>query len=174
MCDPLLLLLLQERLAAEVLQRLEAAGLAGAFAAQEMPLVPVLAHLECTGMLFDVVAAQRHRSEIVHAMELLQREAAALLGSSAAAVNLGSATQVARLLFDELGLSPAARKRTSSGARLSASKVSSEPACCGTLTTFRRRCRNCGTSIRCRGWCCAFASCRSCPRPGWTVWPRRC
>jgi DNA polymerase-1 len=104
-----------------VLNRLEAAGLAGVFATQEMPLVPVLAQLETAGMLFDLPAAQRYRAEIAHAMDLLQREAAAAVGGRA--VNLGSAQQVARLLFDELGLCPAARKRTGTGARLSASKV---------------------------------------------------
>ncbi len=106
---------------ASVQQRLQLSHLAGAFETQEMQLVPVLAHLESTGMLFDVEAAQRYKAEIAHKMELLQRQAGELLGNNRP-VNLGSAQQMAAILFDELGLSTSNRKRTTTGARLSVSK----------------------------------------------------
>jgi hypothetical protein len=58
-----------------------------------------LAHLEGTGMLFDIEAAQRHTNEIRDKMEQLQRDAKGILGydDSRGAVNLGSPQQMAAI-----------------------------------------------------------------------------
>ena len=111
----------QEMLWQRVKKRLEEADLTGPFVRQEMRLVPVLARLELTGMLFDAEAAHRYTREIVHKMDTLQREATVLLGNGRL-INLGSAQQMAGILFDELGLTTESRKKTTGGSRLSLSK----------------------------------------------------
>jgi DNA polymerase-1 len=102
-----------------VKRALEANDLFLPFVKQEMPLVCVLAFLEQTGILFDQEKAVRYTKEISAKMELLQSEADALIGRH---VNIGSAQQMATVLYDELGLQTVKKKKTAGGARLALTK----------------------------------------------------
>lgn len=95
--------------------------LIGPFRVQEMRLVPVLATMEHTGMLFDARSLQQLTEEIKLKMDILQREACDLIGGAGRQVNLGSAQQMTAVLFDELCL-PRPQKRTTGGSRLSLTK----------------------------------------------------
>jgi DNA polymerase-1 len=76
----------------------------------EMPLVPVLARMEQTGVLLDTGALKRQSGELARRMHEITEEAYAIAGRS---FSLDSPKQLQAILFDELKL--AAVMKTPSG-----------------------------------------------------------
>jgi DNA polymerase-1 len=75
----------------------------------EMPLVPVLARMEQTGVLIDTAALKRQSNELARRMHELTEQAFALAGRN---FSLDSPKQLQAILFDELEL-PALMKTPS-------------------------------------------------------------
>jgi DNA polymerase-1 len=71
------------------------------FSEIEMPLAPVLARMERTGVLIDAAQLRKQSSELGHAMLKLQQEAHGLAGRP---FSLDSPKQLAQILFEERGL----------------------------------------------------------------------
>jgi len=67
----------------------------------EMPLAPVLARMERSGVLIDAALLRTQSSELGHAMLKLQKEVHALAGHP---FSLDSPKQLAQVLFEERGL----------------------------------------------------------------------
>ncbi len=67
----------------------------------EMPLVPVLARMERTGVLIDADELARQSKALAGRMETIEAEAFELAGK---AFKLGSTKQLGEILFEELGL----------------------------------------------------------------------
>ena len=80
----------------------------------ETRLSPVLASMELSGMVYDQELMERHKASLRAKMAILQQDASRICGVRD--VNLGSADQMARVLFDQLGLRVPS-KRTASGKR---------------------------------------------------------
>jgi DNA polymerase-1 len=87
----------------------------------EHPLIPVLVDMERAGIAID---AELLRTMAAQAGEEIERLRAELLGMAGADVNLDSGPQVAKLLFETLGLKPGGR--TPSGAYSTRSDVLEE------------------------------------------------
>jgi len=79
----------------------ESEALATLFNEIEMPLVPVLARMERTGVKIDVVMLQRQSGELSKRMLEIEREAHGLAGQ---AFNMDSPKQIQEVLFQKLGL----------------------------------------------------------------------
>ena len=75
--------------------------LARVFTEIEMPLAPVLARMERTGVLIDGALLRTQSSELGHAMIRLQEEAHAIAGRP---FSLDSPKQLAQVLYEERGL----------------------------------------------------------------------
>ncbi len=78
----------------------------------ELPLEPVLAQMEATGIRIDVPYLQELGQELGGTLERLEAEARAAAG---VAFNLGSSKQLGELLFDTLGLDRRKSRRTKTG-----------------------------------------------------------
>ncbi len=90
------------RLHRHLYPRLKAAvGLDFVYHRIEMPLVPVLARMERTGVLLDCDLLRRHSDFIAGEMRALEEKARAAAGE---AFNLNSPKQLADILFNRLGL----------------------------------------------------------------------
>jgi len=90
------------RLHAALAPRLAAEpALASVYRDIEMPLVPVLARMESTGVRIDVAALKRQSSDHAKRLHAIEQEAFAIAGRS---FNLDSPKQLQALLFDELQL----------------------------------------------------------------------
>ena len=76
-------------------------ALLGVYRDIEMPLVPVLARMERTGVRIDVAELRRQSGEHAKRLHAIEQEAFALAGRS---FNLDSPKQLQALLFDELKL----------------------------------------------------------------------
>ncbi|MGF1725880.1 DNA polymerase I [Photobacterium nomapromontoriensis] len=76
----------------------------------EIPLVPVLSHIERTGVLIDSMLLGAQSSEIAVRLDQLEREAYELAGGE---FNLSSPKQLQALLFEKMGLP--VLKKTPSG-----------------------------------------------------------
>ena len=102
------------RLTALLRQRLAGLGeaLPALLAQVEIPLEPVLAQMEATGIRIDVPYLQELSLELVGALERLEAEAHSAAG---VAFNLGSSKQLGELLFDTLGLDRRKSRRTKTG-----------------------------------------------------------
>ena len=85
------------------------AGLKSVYETIEMPLVPVLARMEQTGVLVDTGALKRQSNELAKRMHELTEQSYALAGRS---FSLDSPKQLQAILFDELKL-PAVLKTPS-------------------------------------------------------------
>lgn len=98
------------RLAPLMDQRLEDLGLSQLYRKVEMPLTPVLAEMELRGVLVDVrvLAEIGKRSELE--LTRLEQEAHRAAGKQ---FNVNSPRQLETLLFDDLGLRPIKRTKTS-------------------------------------------------------------
>ncbi|TXK62211.1 DNA polymerase I [Alkalisalibacterium limincola] len=77
------------------------AGLQKVYREIEMPLVPVLARIEATGVLVDAAELRRQSGVLGKRMHEVQQQAYELAGRS---FNLDSPKQLQAILFDELGL----------------------------------------------------------------------
>ena len=78
----------------------------------ELPLEPVLAQMEATGIRIDVPYLQELSQELGATLERLEREARAAAGGD---FNLGSSKQLGELLFERLGLDRRKSRRTKTG-----------------------------------------------------------
>lgn len=82
------------------------------FRKMEMPLVPVLAQMEQVGITLDTAFFDRFSKQLVQRREELQEQVFQAVGYT---FNLNSTQQLSTALFENLGLTPPTRKRTSSG-----------------------------------------------------------
>jgi DNA polymerase-1 len=87
----------------------------------EMPLVPVLSRIEENGVRVDVPLLAKISAEFAQRMEALEAQAHAQAGHP---FNIGSPSQLQKILFDELQLRAGAR--TAGGARSTAEDVLQE------------------------------------------------
>jgi DNA polymerase-1 len=94
------------RLFAEQRAELEKQGLWTLFSGVEGALIPVLAAMEETGILLDKAVLQGLTKEFGERLDVLEQE---IYGVAGHALNINSSQQLARVLFDELGL-PKGRK----------------------------------------------------------------
>ncbi|MCP8900021.1 DNA polymerase I [Gilvimarinus xylanilyticus] len=87
----------------------------------EMPLVPVLADIERTGVLIDAAQLGKHSQELEERLTALEREAFDIAGKE---FNLSSPKQLGVILFEELELPVV--KKTKTGAPSTAEEVLQE------------------------------------------------
>ncbi|UTF59183.1 DNA polymerase I [Gilvimarinus sp. DA14] len=87
----------------------------------EMPLVPVLADIERTGVLIDAAQLGKHSKELAERLVALEREAFDIAGKE---FNLSSPKQLGVILFEELELPVV--KKTKTGAPSTAEDVLQE------------------------------------------------
>ncbi|MEM9352845.1 MAG: DNA polymerase I [Planctomycetota bacterium] len=97
------------RLRAPLLERLEEEGLEQLNSELEAPLVPVLADLEWTGISVDTDRLAELSRDFTGKLEALAAEIEELAGHP---LNIGSPKQLARVLFEELGLPVVKRTKT--------------------------------------------------------------
>lgn len=76
-------------------------GLRRVFEEIEMPLMPVLARMECYGVLLDAPLLAAQSEELGLRLQVLEAEVHAVAGEE---FNLGSPQQIQRILFDKLKL----------------------------------------------------------------------
>lgn len=89
-------------------------GLMNIFETIEMPLIPILARMERTGIALDSAALGRLASDIDASITSTADRIYSLVGSS---FNLNSPRQVASIVFETLGLGHAKTRKTSTGQR---------------------------------------------------------
>ena len=106
----------------------------GVYEQIDLPLVPVLARMERTGVLIDAGQLKELSDNLAARMEQTEKEVFRTVGHS---FNLGSPVQIAEVLFDEL-LIPSVRK-TQKGARSTDESVLSELAASKRLPEEKRR-----------------------------------
>ncbi|MFM7266551.1 MAG: DNA polymerase, partial [Cyanobium sp.] len=78
----------------------------------ELPLEPVLARMEATGIRIDVPYLQELSLELAHTLQRLETEAHSAAGGT---FNLSSSKQLGELLFERLGLDRRKSRRTKTG-----------------------------------------------------------
>ncbi len=100
---------LSAKIGKEILSKLEEEGLIGIYEDVELPLVEVLASMEEVGIKVDVEYLKRLEEEIDRRIEEYEREIYTLAGHP---FNLNSPKQLAKVLFEELGLPPIKRTKT--------------------------------------------------------------
>lgn len=93
-------------LAGSLKRRLAASGLDRLVRDLELPLVPVLADMEAQGVRIDARAFAAYLEEVNGQLAALTREIVALAGEE---FNIRSSQQLARVLFDRLGLKPSGK-----------------------------------------------------------------
>lgn len=91
---------------AEWLPRLEEAGLGTIYREVELPLLPILAGMERTGILLDVPWLESLAAELAGRIVQLEKEIFALAGEE---FNINSPKQLGEILFDKLQL-PSSKK----------------------------------------------------------------
>lgn len=90
--------------------QLEARGLGGLFREMELPLLPVLGDMERKGIFLDIPCLASLTEEVGREIARLQQN---LYGLAGRELNLNSPKQLAKLLFEDLGLPPP--KKTATG-----------------------------------------------------------
>ena len=108
------------RLAEQILPELQQKGLDKLFFDLEMPLTPVLADMEMTGVMVDAAYLRQMSGELQRRLEALATEIYADIGY---AINLNSTQQLSDALFGSLGLPTAGLKKTQSGHYSTAAEV---------------------------------------------------
>jgi len=98
------------RLAAPLLEALDAQGLRGLNDEMEVPLVRVLARMEHAGIGVDVEGLTRLRDRLASDAERLR--ASVIDAAGGGSFNVNSSKQVGELLFEKLGLPPQKKTRT--------------------------------------------------------------
>lgn len=89
--------------------KLEEEGLKEAYEKIEMPLVYVLSELEEAGMKLDAGVLEAQSKELETELDAMQRRIFFLAGGE---FNINSPKQLAKVLFERLGLKPGKRKKT--------------------------------------------------------------
>ncbi len=92
------------------MNRLDDEGLMPVWRQLEQPLIPLLAELEQRGICLDASALRHLGVEVEKQLSSLEKKAHALAGRE---FNVNSPRQLETLLFDELGLKPLKRTKTS-------------------------------------------------------------
>lgn len=95
-------------------KELEESGLMKLYKAVEMPLIPVLADMEATGVKVDPAQLAEYRSQLASELDTIEAEARSLAGEPQ--LNLSSPKQVGTVIYEKLALDPKARKGGRSGA----------------------------------------------------------
>jgi len=95
------------RLALE--QQLDAQGVRALLTDIEMPLIPILAAMELRGVAVDCDLLQRISAELYERITAIEKELQDVAGYT---FNPGSTQQLARLLYDDLGLASGRRTKT--------------------------------------------------------------
>jgi DNA polymerase-1 len=95
-----------------VQQKMAEVNATGIFTTMEMPLVPVLAQMEQVGITLDTAFFEKFSEELLQRQEELQEKVFQAVGYT---FNLNSTQQLSTALFENLGLTPPTRKKTSSG-----------------------------------------------------------
>jgi DNA polymerase-1 len=96
-------------------------GLVSLFRDIEMPLVPVLSHIERNGVLVDAKMLAKQSTELAKRLEEIKQEAFNVAGEE---FNLASPKQIQVILFEKLGLP--VKKKTPKGAPSTAEEVLAE------------------------------------------------
>ncbi len=89
-------------------KELEESGLMKLYTEVEMPLIPVLADMEATGVKVDPRQLQEYRSELSVRLDTIEAEARELAGEPQ--LNLSSPKQVGAVIYEKLALDPKAKK----------------------------------------------------------------
>ena len=92
--------------------RIESEGLAGVLKDLEVPLIPVLAHMERVGIGIDVEALKKMSSEFASQLAELEKKIYSLADCE---FNINSTKQLADVLFVRLGISTKGLKKTKTG-----------------------------------------------------------
>lgn len=100
--------------------RLKAEGLYSLYQEIELPLIPVLAHMEWWGIRVNEEKLRALKEELTSRMAQLEQEIYEIVGHP---FNLQSPRQVEAVLFDELKLSVRGMRRTKTGARTTRAEV---------------------------------------------------
>ena len=95
-------------------KELEESGLMKLYKAVEMPLIPVLADMEATGVKVDPAQLAEYRSQLASELDTIEAEARSLAGEPQ--LNLSSPKQVGAVIYEKLALDPKAKKGGRSGA----------------------------------------------------------
>ena len=90
------------------------------FRTMEMPLVPVLAQMEQVGITLDTAFFDQFSKELLQRQQELQDQICQAVGYT---FNLNSTQQLSTALFENLGLTPPTKKKTSSGHYSTAANV---------------------------------------------------
>jgi len=98
-----------EQLRAPVFAALRSEGLWDLYQALELPLVEVLSALEMRGIAIDVGRLQRLSEQLASRLESLEREIYEIAGGN---FNIDSPSQLAKVLFDDLGLRSIKKTKT--------------------------------------------------------------
>ncbi len=93
-----------------LMKELDDAGLRRLYDDMELPLLPVLAEMEYTGVAIDVPALDAAAEDMRSRIAVLEQEIYALAGTE---FNIGSPSQVGEVLFDRLKLDAKAKKTKS-------------------------------------------------------------
>ena len=97
------------RLRDHLAPQLDAQGLRALFDEVEMPLLPVLARMEMTGVALDVEFLQDLSNELAERLGVLEAE---IYGAAGHEFNINSTQQLAQVLYNELGLPTNRKTRT--------------------------------------------------------------
>ncbi len=89
--------------------RLEERGVKELYEQVELPLVDVLREMECNGVLIDVDILARQSEALSEEMGRLEAE---IFEQAGRVFNVNSPSQLAAVLFDEMGIAPPGKKRS--------------------------------------------------------------
>jgi DNA polymerase-1 len=90
-------------------QKLADLGMSGLFENVEMPLMIVLKDMETTGVALDTSVIDGMKKEVEGTMDVLEHEIYVLAGRE---FNIGSPKQLAKILFEEMGIPPLKKTKT--------------------------------------------------------------
>lgn len=93
----------------QLLQKLRQQKLDQVYSTIEMPLLPVLAKMEWTGVAIDVPAVNKLGKQLGHSLDRLEGDIQEMAGHE---FNVRSPQQLAEVLFDQLQLSPGKKTKT--------------------------------------------------------------
>ena len=92
----------------KIREELQEAGLWKLYTVIEMPLIPVLADMESTGVRIDPQQLSEYRSQLAEQMDAIEARAREIAGDPA--LNLSSPKQVGVVIYEKLCLDPKAKK----------------------------------------------------------------
>lgn len=114
---------IEEMLYAALHPMIEENGLSYVMRSIEMPLIPVLAEMELTGIRADAAKLEALEKTLAKEVAALEKRIYALAGEE---FNINSPQQVADILFQKLGINGGKRRTTKTGRRSTAEKVLAE------------------------------------------------